>query len=301
VGPESLHMTAAEAPRWADFVDGWELFREAVQAGAAAGAILGFLSVYIVLRRMVFVSAAVTQAAGLGVALAFFAAIHWGITVDPLFGAMGLSLLTAVLLVADPRRLGISREMMLGAAFAVCGGLAVLVGSRISQEANDIQAILFGTAVVVSREDLVRILWSGLAVLLIQLWTFRGMTFASFDPVAARVQRVPVAVLDVILLVSVGVMVGESARALGALPAFALSTMPGMAAVLISRGPLIVTFAVAALLGAAAAVGGYLLAFFEEFPVGSSQTVVAVGLVVVALVVRGLAGLPRRLMQRPST
>lgn len=281
-------------PTWAEFIDGWELFREAVLAGAAAGAVLGFLSVYIVLRRMVFVSAAVTQSAGLGVALSYYAAIHLGVTVDPLYGAMALSLATAALLVAEPRRLGISREMVLGAVFAFTGAAAVLVGSRITQEANDIQAILFGTAVIVSPEDLHRIVITGAIILALHLWWFRGLSFASFDATAARVQRLPVALLDVVLLVSVGVMVGESARALGALPAFALSTLPGMAAVVLGslvRGPLIVPFLLAAVLGAAAAVGGYLFAFFEDFPVGSSQTLVAVALLVVAIVIRAVARL----------
>jgi hypothetical protein len=48
-----------------------------------------------------------------------------------------------------------------------------------------------------------------------------------------------------------------------------------------------------ALLGAAAGVGGYLLAFFHEFPVGSAQTVTAAAIVVVALLLR-LATLPVR-------
>ena len=57
------------SPTWSEFIEGWELFRDPVLSAAIAGAVLGYLSVYIVLRRMVFVSAAVTQSAGLGVAL----------------------------------------------------------------------------------------------------------------------------------------------------------------------------------------------------------------------------------------
>ena len=292
--PATGHVVMPDAgPTWAEFVDGWELFRDAVLAGGIAGATLGFLSVYVVLRRMVFVSAAVTQAAGLGVALSFYAAIHLGVAIDPLWGAILLSLLTASLLAADPRRFGLSREMVLGLLFASTSGAAVLVGSRITQEANDIQAILFGTAVAVSPEDMHRLAWSGGLVIAIQVWLLRGFAFASFDPLAARVQGLPTRLLDLVLLLSVGAMVGEAARALGALPAFAMSTLPGMAALLLVRGPLPMTFALAALLGAAAGVGGYVVAFFHEFPVGSAQTVTAAAIVVVALLVR-LATWPLR-------
>jgi ABC-type Mn2+/Zn2+ transport system permease subunit len=285
--PAAAHVATPDtAPTWGEFAAGWELFRDAVLAGGIAGATLGFLSVYVVLRRMVFVSAAVTQAAGLGVALSFYAAIHLGVAVDPLVGAILLSLITAAILAADPRRFGLSREMVLGLLFASTSGAAVLVGSRITQEANDIQAILFGTAVAVSPEDMHRLAWSGGLVIAVQIWLLRGFAFASFDPLAARVQGLPTRLLDLILLLSVGAMVGEAARALGALPAFAMSTLPGMAALLLVRGPLPMTFALAALLGAAGGVGGYLVAFFHEFPVGSAQTVTAAAIVVIALIVR---------------
>lgn len=296
-GGGGLVETPEDAPSWDDLVDGWEVVREAVYSGAIAGATLGFLSVYVVLRRMVFVSAAVTQAAGLGVALSFYASIHLGITFNPMWGATGLSLITAALLAGDPKRFGISREMVLGLVFALTAGAAVLVGSRITQEANDIQSILFGTAVVVSPEDLHRLAWTSAAVMLLQLWWFRGFAFASFDPTAAQVQGLPLRLLDMALLLSVGVMVGQAARALGAMPAFAMSTLPGMAALLLVRGPMIWTFVVASLIGAAVGVGGYMLAFFEEFPVGSAQTVTAALMVVVAAIIRIIAGVIVRVMR----
>ncbi|WP_428264334.1 metal ABC transporter permease [Haliangium sp.] len=276
---------------WADFADNWEFFRDPFLAAALAGAVLGFLSVYVVLRRMVFVSAAVTQGAGLGVALSFYAAIYWGVHVDPGTGAVLAALIVAGLLVLDPRRTGLSREAVLGLAFAFTGGAAVLVGARITQEAHDIQAILFGIGVVVTPEDLRAIELSAAAVMLLQLWWFRGISFASFDPVAARVQGLPVRLLDGALLACVGVMIGVSARALGALPVFALSTMPGAAAALLGGGRLGLTFALATGLGAATGAAGYLLAFLREYPVGGAQTVTAVAVVGAAVLARGLARL----------
>jgi zinc transport system permease protein len=273
--------TSEGAPTWDDLADNWDLFQDPIAAAGIAGLVLGFLSVYVVLRRMVFVSAAVSQAAGFGIALAFYLAARFAWHVDPVLLASTLSLVTAAMVGPDLRRLGLSREMVLGLLFALFAGGAVVLAARIPQEAHDVQAILFGTAVVVGHDDLIRLLTHGGAIVLLQLWWFRGFAFASFDPLAARVQGLPVRLLDIVLLVCIGVMVGESARALGALPAFALSVLPGVAAVQLARGPLIVTFAVAAVLGAACGAGGYLVAFFLELPVGATQAVVA-GLTVVA-------------------
>jgi zinc transport system permease protein len=291
-------MLAVPAPTWADFVASWELFRDPVLSAAIAGLALGFLGVYVVLRRMVFVSAAVTQGAGLGVALAFYAAIHWGVAIDPGHGAVILSLVVAGLLVVSPARTGLSREAVLGLAFALTGGAAVVVGSRITQEAHDIQSILFGIGVLVAPEDLRDIEIATTAVMALQLWWFRGISFASFDPVAARVQGLPVRLLDAALLISIGVMIGVSARALGSLPVFALSTMPGAAALLLGRGRLALTFALAAALGSLAGAGGYVIAFLYDLPVGGAQTLVAVAMAVAAVLVRGAGRLASRVARR---
>jgi zinc transport system permease protein len=280
-------LTPADAPTLARFVEAYELFQDPILCALVAGAVLGFLSVYVVLRRMVFVSAAVTQSAGLGVAMAFFAEIHLGMHLPPVLGAALLSLCATLLLMLDPARLRLTRESMLGLAFALAGGAAVLVGERISQEAHDIENILFGTGVMVEHSDLLLVSGVALVTLLLHVWWFRALTFASFDRLGAAVQGLPVRMLDAVLMVSIGITVGVSAKALGALPVFAFSTLSAVAALTLDlRLPW--TFAVATVGGALAGVGGYFFAYFYEFPVGGSQTVLSAALVLLALAVRAL-------------
>lgn len=270
---------------WASFFEAWAIFRDPILCAALAGAVLGFLSVFIVLRRLVFVSAGVTQSAGLGVALAFFVQIHLGFQFDPLFGAAAMALLATLTVSIDGRRLGLPRESLLGLVFAMAGGTAILISDRISQEAHDIEAILFGSAVLVRHFDLVMVAIIGVVVMIVQLACWRGVLFASFDPDAARVQGLPVRLLNRSLFLCIGAMAGISARALGSLPVFAFSVLPGTAVLLLGLG-LPWAFTLATLLGAAAGIIGYLLAFFYQFPVGGSQTVVAGLFVATALVAR---------------
>jgi zinc transport system permease protein len=222
---------------WRAFLGAWDLFRDPLLCALVAGAVLGFLGVFVVLRRMVFVSAGVTQSAGLGVALAFYAEIHLGVHLDPLVGAATLSLLATLALSSTPGILRLPRESVLGLVFALSGGGAVLLGDRISQEAHDIESILFGSAVLVRPLDLAIVLVAGGIILAVHLWWIRGLVFASFDPDAARVQGLPVSLLDRTLFVSIGIMVGVSARALGSLPVFAFSVLPAAAALLVGSAP----------------------------------------------------------------
>jgi zinc transport system permease protein len=287
-----LDTSTVDPSKWEQFQASFDLFRDPILCALIAGGVLGFLSVYVVLRRMVFVSAATTHAAGLGVALAFFTEIHLGFEVDPTLGATALSLAATLLLMTDPARMKLTRESMLGLAFAFAGGAAVLVGDRIAQEAHDIQGILFGTAVLVIEEQLAAVTIVGAAVLVIHLWWFRGLTFASFDRVGALVQGLPVRLLDSVLMISIGIMVGVSARALGALPVFAFSTLSAIAALVLDLR-LGWTFLLATLAGCLSGVGGYLFAFFYDFPVGGSQTVLASALVLLAMLIRAVSSLVR--------
>ena len=47
-------MEPESTPSLEDFLAAWELFRDPMLCALVAGAVLGFLSTYVVLRRLVF-------------------------------------------------------------------------------------------------------------------------------------------------------------------------------------------------------------------------------------------------------
>ena len=81
---------------------------------------------------------------------------------------------------------------------------------------------------------------------------------------------------------SVGLAVALCTRALGALPVFAFSVLPAMAALaLTSRIGLV--FLLATALGATSGAAGYAISFRAELPVGATQTATAAAMLVAAL------------------
>ena len=274
---------------WQQLAVAVQLFREAILAGAVAGVVLGYLGVHVVLRRMVFLAATLTQAAGLGVALAFWLGIVAGLRVPPTLGALACALCAAGLMSLRLGRLHVSQEALMAVIWLLAGGLAVLVGARITQEAHDIAAILLGTAVMVSPADLAVLLDLGLPALAVALWLRPRLVFSGFDPDGARVQGLAVRWLDLVLLALITVVTAAATRALGALPVFAFSVLPALAALLLTSVTRRV-FALAATLGALCGVVGFLLAFVFDLPVGATQTALAGGLVAVGAGVRLLRG-----------
>lgn len=276
--PDSVGLVAL-------FLDNFALFRDPILVATIAGGVLGYLGIYILARRMVFVSAALTQAAGLGVALAFSVQLFFsaaGALVEPRIWAIGMAVLTSWMLSRHAPR-GSSREGLLALAYLFAGSGILLLGTRLHQETHDIDAILFGTGVLVGPDDVFWISLVGVMTLVMQVWWRRGFLFASLDPGGAAVRGIPVRLLDALLMLQVAAMVSLATRALGALPVFAFSVLPAVAASMIARGPR-GALVIALFLGAAGGAGGYLFAFFGQFPVGASQTLmVALPLFVVLL------------------
>ena len=253
------------------FIDGWELFREPTLAGAMAGALLGVLGVYVVLRRMVFLSAAVSQTAGLGVALSFWLGAAW---LPPAAGATVLTL-AAVLFIASDRSPGTGRrDALLGVTFLVGSAGTLVVGNFIKHELQDIDTLLFGVAVAVLPEDFSLLAWTTAGLLLLHAWWWRGFAAISFDPDGAAVRAMPVRLLDLVLLTSLALAVAVTTFVLGALPAFAFSVLPALAALRLATN-IPQTLIAAGLLGAATGAGGYLASFLLALPVGPTQTLAA--------------------------
>lgn len=280
-----------QAPTWSDFAAGWELglYSDPVLCGLVAGLVLGWIGVFVVLRRMVFVTAAVSQAAGLGVALTFFAEIHLGLHLDPVFGAVALALAVSAVLTLPAERLRLSRESILGLAYIACWAAAIMIGDRIAQEAHEVSAILFGTAVLVRPLDLLLVTLVGGGALLLYGLMHRNLVFAAFDRESARVQGLPVRLLDLASFVLLALAVSVSTRALGVLPVFAFAVLPAMGALALSNR-LRWVLPAAAVMGAASGGLGYLLAFFAELPVGASQAGLAVAFFALCVPVRILRG-----------
>lgn len=259
------------------FFESWPLFQDAVCAGVLGGAMLGVVGVYIVLRRVVFLSAAVSQVSGLGIAWAYFLQSSFGHghgVGNTTFWAILVTLGALLLLWRDKTVGGPRRDAILGVIFLTGLSGTLLLSSRILEELHDVQTLLFGTAVAVLPEDFWRIFWVSIMTLALHLWQHRAFSVVSFDPQGARIRRLPVLMIDTVLMVSIGLAIAVSTQVLGSLPVFAFSILPAFAALLVVPNPAS-ALVVAGVLGAIYGLAGYVVAFLWDLPVGASQTMVA--------------------------
>ncbi len=271
------------------FLAARELWQAPLLASALAGVMLGFLGVFVVLRRIVFVSAALTQISTLGLVVGLFLEERLHIEAEhahhQLGMAMGFAVAGALLLGAwRPRRL--PAEAGVGAAWVVASALVVLGIARLVHVSHDLGGMVFGNAVAVPPEELWIIGAVALACAAIHAAFGKELRFVSFDPETARALGMRVWLWDALFSVSIGLAIPASARVLGALPVFAFLTLPAAAALLwrLRLGP---ALGVAAGFGLLAAVGGYLASWFGETPTGATMVAVAALLVLPGAALRG--------------
>jgi zinc transport system permease protein len=229
----------------------------------------------------VFLSAALSQAAGLGVTLSFFITSMVGYASpawSPTPVATVLTVLAALGVMGGRTQRGSRRDSILGLIFLLGSAGTLALGTRIVQQIQDIQTILFGSAVAVMPDQYQMVAVMTGILLVLHLWWMSGFIESSFDREGARVRGLPVRVLDLVLLLSIAVSISVCTRVLGALPVFVFSVLPALAAVRVSAN-VQRALAWAAFFGAASGLGGYLLAFYYRLPVGASQTLFAAGFV----------------------
>jgi zinc transport system permease protein len=278
------------------------LWEEPMLAAVLASAMLGYLSFFVVLRRIAFMSAALSQVSGLGVAGAFLVGSFAGITphaetplwLNPSLWALAFACMGAVAMALPARSRRVTPESVVALAYLGASAfvLLVLANPRIAQEAHEIGDLLFGNAVVVRRQDLWNLGFAALLVLLVHGLLFRTFLFASFDPDTARVSGVPVGGVDLVLHLSLAVEVAAATRALGALPVFSFLVLPAGAALLLSERLRSVVF-LSVVIAVSCATGGYALSWALSLPTGSVMVALGVG-------VWGVAGLKRVVETRIS-
>lgn len=266
---------------WHEFWQAWELFSDAIWTSMVLGATLGAMGVFVVLRRMVFLSAALSQSASLGVTLGFglhgvLFATHAG-ELWPAAGAIATTL-GAVLFLLRPgghRAADGLQQNRLALVFLAGSAGTLLIGSRIVEEIHDVQSLLFGSAVAVLPNQARALIIVHLVLLVMHGVWHRGFVQASFDAESARVRGIPVGFLDACLFFGLAIAISLGTRVVGAMPIFAFSLLPALAA-LVSAKNTAQAMCWAFFIGAASAFLGYFLAYIWALPVGATQTFVCV-------------------------
>jgi zinc transport system permease protein len=265
------------------FWESWFLWRDPLAVAIMAAASCAFVGVYIVLKRVVFVSAALSQLSGMGVALAFYLASVMGLDphnapvwLHPLWYSLGFAVAGAVLFSLNLAHRRVAGETVIGIAYLVAAAAVILIlnSPHVTQEAHEVNDLLYGNAVAVPPAQIYIMASVMLVVFVLHGLFGKEFVFVTFDPEMARTLGIGARRWNLLLFLTVALAISASTRAIGALPVFAFMVIPPAAGLLLGER-LWSVFAIAVTVAVLAAALGYYASFKWSLPTGASMVVVA--------------------------
>lgn len=234
---------------------------------------------WIVLRRLTYLSDAMSHAVLAGVAGAALAGAS--LSVGAGLAAVAMALLTALLVL----RAGVAEDAAVGVAGQALFALGVVMIGFRRDDPRALTHVLFGNPLTVSWQDVAVQLVTA-AVVGVGAWLLLPvLTATTFDAGHARTVGIRVGRVETALLVGLGLTVVIGLTTVGVLMAVAMVIVPPTAARLVARRlpGLMVTSAV---LGVAAGLGGLLLSYHAGLPPGPVIALCTVAEVAVVALLR---------------
>ena len=247
----------------------YTFFRHALLGSLFASIACGIIGTYIVTRRLVFISGGITHASFGGIGIGLYTGI------SPIVTAAVFSVLSAF----GVEWLSKRSDMREDSAIAVFCTFGMAVGIIFSFLAPgftpDLSSYLFGNILTITEGDI----WM-LAILSILLIAFfsiflRPILAVAFDREFARSQRMPVAILEYLLMMFIALTIVACLRMVGIVLAISLLTLPQMTANLFTYSFKRIIW-LSILTGYVSCIGGLCLSYSLQVPSGASIIFVSI-------------------------
>jgi len=254
------------------FLEALPILQNGILSCLVTGMVSAYLGVYMILRRMVFVSAALSQVSALGLSFAFLIGSLLGLEASEMVHhaiPLLFTSLAALLLAYQSSEKRMTRESLLGIGYALPAGLVLLILDKISGETHDIDNILFGNSVFVSSGQLLFLVVTVAVVLGIHLVFYKGFVFTAYDPDTAKAAGLPTRLYNQLFFLSVALTISVSISSIGALPVFGLMVMPAASSLMLTQR-LRSAFLLSVCFGGLSALIGFYLSFLYDLPTGAA-------------------------------
>ena len=268
------------------------LFREALYGALVIAVACSVLGVYVVLRRIVFVGAAIAQLSSAGIALALFLGgigLSVGLAGHPTAFALAFGLAGALFFgLGGGRRSGVPPDATIGVAYAAAAAIGVLLIAKAKGgEAHDI--FLQGNILGITRTDTLVLLAVTIPVLLAHALFYKEFLFVSFDSETARTLGYRVTFWNLFLYFTLGLVIAFAMQFAGVILVFNFLVLPAVTGLLLARS-MSGIFTVAVLSAVVAAIVGFSLSVPFDLPSGPA--------IIACSAVLALLAWPVRLLQR---
>ncbi|MFA5051451.1 MAG: metal ABC transporter permease [Patescibacteria group bacterium] len=250
--------------------------QRALIAGILLAALLAFLGVFVILRRMAFFGDGIAHASLAGIAIAILAGTN------PLVIAILFSVALAIAIYFLEKKTNLSSDTIIGIIFTASMSLGVLLISFKSGYQPELISFLFGNILAIQTTEL--ILMAVLAAGLIT-WlsvNFKKIALSTIDRESAFLSGINVNLLDMALYIAMAVAVVLGVKILGIVLVSALLIIPPSIAKISAaslRGLVVVSIIMAEI----TVIVGIFLSYRLDWPTGATIVLTGTAIFCIAL------------------
>lgn len=198
----------------------YEFIRNALLAVLLASIACGIIGVYVVVKRIVFISGGIAHASFGGVGLGYF------LGVNPIWGIIPFSILSALVMGLVSKRSRIPEDTAIGILWALGVSLGIVFIGLSPGYAPDLFSYLFGNILTVTSVDLIIMLILDLVIIMVVFLFYKEFLALSFDDEFATVVGVPTVKLYFLLLCLIALTIVVLMKVVGIIMIIALLTIP---------------------------------------------------------------------------
>ena len=243
----------------------YEFMRNALFAGLLASVACGIIGSYVVVKKMVSVSGAISHSSFGGIGIGYFAGIN------PVLGALFFTIASALGMGLVIKRTKLPEDTAIGILWAMGMALGIIFIGLTPGYAPDLFSYLFGNILTVPFSDLIMMIILDFVIMTVVGLFYKEFLTISFDEEFGTVVGIPAERLYLVLLCLVALTVVVLIRVVGIILVIALLTIPAAIARQFTHN-LFKMMLLSVLFGAILTFGGLWLSY--EFDVASGATII---------------------------
>ena len=245
-----------------------------------AGALCGFIGVFIVLRGMSYIGHGLSHAIFGGFAASSVIGLNYYL------GAGLWGLLSALAIQKVSRRRGISADAAIGVITTASFALGIAILTFYGNKGPSFDAALFGSILGVTTTDVWILVGVAVFALLVVTLNYRRLLFTTFDPDVAAVSGVNVGHVDALLMLVLSLSILSTLTVIGVTLVAATLVVPAVIARMLT-----VSFhrmlIISTVIGATSGFVGMNLSYHLDVPSGTTIVLVGAAIFGIVLAVTG--------------
>jgi zinc transport system permease protein len=251
-------------------------------AALILGPLLGGIGTLVVSRKLAFYTQTIGHASLTGVALGLLFGEPLGETYAGLYG---FSLLVALLMLYIKNRSGAASDTVVGVILAQTLGVGIIMLVLVTKQfdVHQIEAMLFGSLLTITEQDLLILAIIALISLVVLLVLFNSFLLLCFNSALAKVRGARPVLTEYVFVCLTTIVVVSSLKLIGALLVLALIVVPAAAANNLAKG-VAGYFWYSVLFATFSMVLGLMLSNYWTVPTGAAIVLFSAGLFYLSLV-----------------